>query len=276
MNHRNREEGWKYAKISGHKNEEKIGNLLNDNEDFFLKLAFRLDKENITGKVKIGGLNETNYESVLDNKTKSKTDMKISFVDNTKINISIKKSLGGQVFLIKTSRFIKGFEIQFNTEIPKKVKKAMMLFWGEDPNIEKAIRNFGEKNDESIKKYENRKKRLVAESLKRFDYSLYKEMLKWFKNNIDKITLFCFSTGLIKNKNEWADYIWYKNNVDGNNNIDYLFKISDIIKKCCQNLDKIEYGERGGGTTIQLPFGFVQWHQESMQFHHKYEKINAL
>ena len=39
------------------------------------------------------------------------------------------------------------------------------------------------------------------------------------------------------------------------------------------------YGPRNGGSTIQLPFGFVQWHSPrkiipgNIQFHHDYDKI---
>lgn len=36
------------------------------------------------------------------------------------------------------------------------------------------------------------------------------------------------------------------------------------------------YGYKNGGTTIQLPFGFVQWHQSSMQFHHSFDKIRNI
>ena len=42
------------------------------------------------------------------------------------------------------------------------------------------------------------------------------------------------------------------------------------------------YGARNGGSTIQLPFGFVQWHSPrkiipgNLQFHHSYEKIKSL
>ena len=36
------------------------------------------------------------------------------------------------------------------------------------------------------------------------------------------------------------------------------------------------FGTTNGGTTIQLPFGFVQWHQHQMQFHHNYYKIKIL
>ena len=34
MNQRNRSSGWKYAKLSGHTNEENIRNQINDNKDF--------------------------------------------------------------------------------------------------------------------------------------------------------------------------------------------------------------------------------------------------
>ena len=43
-----------------------------------------------------------------------------------------------------------------------------------------------------------------------------------------------------------------------------------------------EYGNKTGGSTIQLPFGMVQWHSPTkkipgdMQFHHSYEKIMEL
>ena len=42
------------------------------------------------------------------------------------------------------------------------------------------------------------------------------------------------------------------------------------------NYYAITYGNNNGGTTIQLPFGFVQWHKGQMQFHHSYEKIRNL
>lgn len=51
----------------------------------------------------------------------------------------------------------------------------------------------------------------------------------------------------------------------------------DDAKKCMEN--KAFYGTRTGGSTIQLPFGFVQWHSPKkiipgeIQFHHKYNEI---
>ncbi len=72
--------------------------------------------------------------------------------------------------------------------------------------------------------------------------------------------------------------LWYKNELS-ENDLDDLFLIDEIKKKLPKNA---EFGNRNGGTTIQLPFGFVQWHSPtkvipgSIQFHHNYIKIKEL
>ena len=35
-------------------------------------------------------------------------------------------------------------------------------------------------------------------------------------------------------------------------------------------------GKTLGGTTIQLPFGFVQWHQGQIQFHHNLDLMRKI
>jgi len=268
---RNRADGWQHAKISGHKNELNIENLLKT-ESFFSSFSKRIGKANISAKISIGGIKEKNVDSILGDTTKSKTDLKISYNDNSTFNISIKKSLGGQVYLIKASRFIIGYEKLFNSTIPNNIKEAILLFWGEHSEIDNYIKNYGEKNIKSIKDYENRKQRLVANSLKNYSNKLYLDLLNWFKQNIDKITKFCFSTGLSASESEYAEYVWYYNTV-GENEVDKLIKIEDIINNIKKHTDQIYYGSKNGGTTINLPFGFVQWHQNSMQFHHSFDKI---
>lgn len=270
---RNRSTGWKHAKLSGHANESELEYRINSNQNQFDSLCTRiLGVESLTGSVEIGGLNETNVSSILGNTTKSKTDMKVNLKGYKSINISIKKSLGGQLYLIKTSRFIDGFEKHFKTEIPEDVKIAMMIFWGEHKNIINIVDKFGEKDNIKIKNYENRKHRLVAKSLLAHNEIIASNMIDWFKKNIENITLFCFSYGLASEPSDWANYIWYKNLVD-DKNYDYIFEIEDISKSSGGNSNFIDFGNINGGTTIQLPFGFVQWHQGQMQFHHTYNKI---
>ncbi len=87
------------------------------------------------GKASIGGLCEESVSSLLGSKTKSKTDLIVEWNDNTSSKISIKKSRGGQVYLIGTSRFISGFELHFKEKIPDDVKEALYLFFGENKDI---------------------------------------------------------------------------------------------------------------------------------------------
>ena len=105
---RDRSAGWSYAKKSGHQNETNIFNLLKNDLEFKESLEFIL-KSNIKD-FNIGGLNEKSVVSVFNKSlTKSKTDLKI-ISDNRTFNFSIKKSRGGQVYLITIPRFINGIK----------------------------------------------------------------------------------------------------------------------------------------------------------------------
>lgn len=111
MEHRDRSTGWKHAKLSGHKNEDIVKINLDKNKDFqadFLKKINRSDASII--RTSIGGLHETNVPSVNGRKTKSKTDLKVYLDTDEVINVSIKKSLGGQVYFIRAGLFIDTFE----------------------------------------------------------------------------------------------------------------------------------------------------------------------
>ena len=268
---RNRSQGWQYAKLSGHQNEENIKDRLENDKEYRLSFCEIFNKNDIS-LVDIGGINETNVSSVLNDSTKSKTDLTVVFDDNESKKISIKKSEGGQVYLIKTSRFINGYEKIFE-EIPEMVKKSLLLYFGEDEETKDILINensgiIGSK----VRTYEKRKNRLTWSTLKVYNEEMANSMLEWIKNNIANITRFCFSTGLSSDKNSFADYVWYMNTVD-NNNLDNLYSIDDITEAVEKNKDNIIIGPRNGGTTIVLPFGHLQWHKESMQFHHKKKSI---
>ena len=200
--------------------------------------------------------------------------MHLFLKDNSSINISIKKSAGGQVFLIGVNRFIEGFEKQFKKAIPVNVKRAISLYWGTASDTKTIAEEYGGAN----KAYELRKHRIVKETLDRYDSSLSKALIDWFNDSILEIFDFCFSMGLATNESDWANVIWYRNEL-AENDMDDLYYIEDIKKKLTQTA---EYGNKTGGSTIQLPFGFVQWHSPRkiipgcMQFHHSYEKIKKL
>lgn len=275
MSQRNRAEGWRHAKLTGHENEALIESLTENDSNIQSRiLECALKKNAVVKQVDFGGLKETDVDCVLGGKTKSKTDMHVYLEDGTSINISIKKSAGGQVYLIGIDRFIAGFEAQFNRIIPEKVKRALSLYFGNAEDVQAIVAEYGAK----FKAYETRKNRLTKETMDRYDPSLSMALLEWVNSNVADLFAYCFSMGLASDKNDWANVIWYRNELK-ENEMDDLFYIPAIQAKMKPTA---EYGTRTGGSTIQLPFGFVQWHSPTkaipgcMQFHHSYEKIKEL
>ena len=115
-----------------------------------------------------------------------------------------------------------------------------------------------------------------ASTLKKYDQHLYDSMLNWFIDNIQSIAKLCFSMGAVEDKTEWSEFIWYINLLD-EIDLDTIFSIDDICNAITNYANsETFYSSKNGGTTIQLPFGFVQWHQKQMQFHHMYSKLIKL
>lgn len=277
MEHRDRATGWQHAKLSGHKNEDMVKKLLDTNRDFQQHFLNRVNRSNETIiKTSIGGLHETNVPSVNGNKTKSKTDLKVYLSSNELINVSIKKSLGGQVYFVRAGLFINTFEQQFNTKIPIPVQRAINLFWAAADDAVEIIEKFADKSNKKTFDLQIRHKSLNATTLKIYDEKLYLDLLNWFADNAYKIAKLSFSMGAILNKNDWSDFIWYINLL-GENNTDDIFHIEELCNAVQRvAMEETYFSSTNGGTTIQLPFGFVQWHQGQLQFHHNYNKLYAI
>ena len=158
--------------------------------------------------------------------------------------------------------------------MPQNIKRSFKLFFaGADDTLKiienTEVDNIEDKKKEEIKKYEMRKNRITWITFKKYDLKLSNTFIEWFKDNISNIFLFCFERGLSKNKSEWADHVWYKNELE-ENNVDAIFNISKLSKIIDNKKFKsmIVPGKSLGGTTIQLPFGSVQWHLGQIQFRH--------
>lgn len=275
MSTRNRTEGWQHAKRSGHENEKLVAELTAQNVNVQQKLLSCANLHNVyIQSVKYGGLYETDVDCILGGKTKSKTDMWIYLSNGKKLNVSIKKDEGGQVFLISIDRFIKGFELQYKKKIPNYVKRAISLYFGSADDTLDIVKKYGGIN----KNLENRKHRLVADTLKAYDRELYDRLLQWFNDNISDLFDFCFAKGLSSNADDWAHIVWYKNLI-GENEFDKMIYLPHLQNRIPHTA---EYGTKNGGSTIQLPFGFVQWHSPSkaipgkLQFHHNFSKVGLL
>lgn len=272
---RNRAEGWQHAKLTGHQNEQLLAELTA--KDMLVQQRL-LSCAHLSGvsieKVEYGGLCETDVECILGGRTKSKTDMWLHLSDGNRLNVSIKKDEGGQVFLIGIDRFINGFEMQYGKTIPDDVCRAISLYFGSASDTIDIIEHYGGRNQN----LELRKHRLVADTLKAYDSHLYDCLLQWFNDNIFELFDFCFARGLASNPVDWAQIVWYKNMV-GENQFDTMIYLPDLRGHIPHSA---EYGTRNGGSTIQLPFGFVQWHSPrkiipgNLQFHHTFSKVEEL
>ncbi len=278
MIYRDRASGWQHAKLSGHKNEDLVKTLLDENTQysrFFLdRIGFNNDKIDYTT---VGGLREKNVPSIFGRrKTKSKTDLKIFLKSGNIINVSVKKSLGGQVYYVRPGIFIDIFEKQFNKSIPSSVKRAINLFWAAADDALEIIEACADRSNEKNYELQVRHASLNATTLMSYSEKLYYDMLNWFADNSYEIAKLCFSMGAVSDSDEWSDYIWYKNLI-GENDVDDIFLIEEICaKSACFATERTFYGDAYGGTTIQLPFGFVEWHHGQLQFHHKYNRIVEL
>lgn len=271
MSTRNRAEGWKHAKLSGHTNEELITERINSDTNFNKLLARRLNINTALKLATVGGLCETNVLDVFGGKTKSKTDLVLHW-QSGKTNISIKKSASGQVYLIGVQRFIDGFERQFNKAVPADVERAIRLFIAGAHDVQEILtqKKLSVGVMPKIRNYEQAKNRLTWKTLEKYNSELNECLLEWFKSNIKEIALFCFERGLSAKKDDWANFVWYHNEVEEEVK-DCLFSVNEMVEELssANSIAQITPGSVGGGTTLKLPFGFLQWHQSQIQFHHQ-------
>ena len=268
-------------KITGHQNEEEIAKKLNENKDFRQHFCERLklDEKDFVSAI-AGGLNASKEDGVI-GKTTGKSDIAVSWKNHPSTNISIKKRPSGQVYLITAKNFIAAYEAQYQTTIPEKVKTALALFTGEHPHAKEIL----DKTDISVDGQKAREiaheqnSRLMFDVISNYDKDMAQELLAWLKDNIVSICEFCFSAGAVKDHENWANILWYKNLVDEEwQGLDYMVSIEDLKEALGKNGENniVEKGPQNAGSSIHLPFGHLQYHKQSLQFHQKMSKIQQL
>lgn len=266
----NRSQGWQTAKLEGHLNEDFF-----TSENIPPKIKNILEKNETIISIQGGGSKEVRVETIFGYKAPSKTD-KVVLTNKKRHTISLKKSKTGQVYLIDSNRFFNGFEIWYDSEVPSEVREIMGLFTGESIDVQNVLQD-SKVLEQNMKLSESqRTQRLCFDALEVYDSSKVSQTVAWFRENIGLITDYVFSRGLSKDVVEFAEYLYYKNFLDKNNPIDKVFKISELVELCERNLHLVQLGSRFGRTSIQLPFGHLQMHQNSLQFHHNFDKINEL
>jgi hypothetical protein len=215
--------------------------------------------------------------------TTSKVDLSMKWSTGEVINISLKKSKGGQVWLVSAPRFISAMEFHLKQKLNAEVLIGISLFIGGsnlsnfENYFEKALAS-DKKNYPSIAQQELHQSRLVAKSIAANFPSVWEATLNFFNANIDLITRLSFAQGLAKSPKDAADLIIYNKVTDG----PFIFPIPRIIKNVKSSIKQISIvaGPKNGGSTLLLPTGFLQMHHPQgdnlLQFHHQYKKISKL
>lgn len=267
---RSRSEGWEKAKYEGHLNEDSF-----TRDNVSSEILSILDEDEHIVSISGGGSNELKVVTLFGYKAPSKTD-KVIRTNKRSITISLKKSDGGQVYLIPSDKFFSGFEIWYDKEVPSEVGEIITLFTGESDDVENVLMDERVMEENMKVSPTQRTRRLCFDALDVYDSTKVSQTLEWFRENIGLIADYVFSRGLSNDSDEFAEYLYYKNFLDENNHMDEVFKISDLVDLCQSNSHMVEFGQRYGRTSIQLPFGHVQMHKDVLQFHHSYEKIRNL
>ncbi len=269
-------------KVSGHKNEEMIAEALNRNAAFRAHFCERIGvNESDFVAATAGGRCAPQVESVIGGKTAEKTDIRILWKGGSLTNISLKKDAAGQVYLVTARNFVAVYEAQYNVTVPDKVRRALALFIGEAEDS-RAILDATDISVDGEKvrgiAYEQNY-RLVFEVIRDYDATMASMLLDWLKKQIASVCELCFSAGAVSDRDKWANVLWYKNLVDADGQgLDFLVPINRIVSALVKNGNRnvVERGPKNGGSTIQLPFGHLQYHLKQLEFYQQLKKIQSL
>ncbi len=196
-------------------------------------------------------------------------------------NISIKKRASGQAYLVTARNFVSVYEAQYGVKVPESVRKALSLFIGENPQSRRILESTdisvdGEKA-RTIAKEQNC--RLMFDVIRAYDPRMASALLAWLEDRIVGVFELSFSAGAVRDRKKWADVLWYKNLVDADGQgLDFMVPMSDI-KNALGRLHGSHFvskGPKNAGSTIQLPFGHLQYHLRQLEFYQQLMKIEKL
>ena len=269
------------AKTSGHENELLIAASLNADKEFRTHFCGRIGRdENEFVSAEAGGKNAKQEISVLGGKTAGKTDVSVLWKDGSHTNISVKKRASGQVYLVTARNFVAAYEAQYNVIVPSRVCRALAFFIGEDPESQSIL----EATDISIDGSKYRKQayeqncRLMFSVIKNYDPNMATELISFIHDKLDNVFELCFAAGAVKDRSLWSNVLWYKNLVDEEGmGLDYLVSIPVVKAAIQRQLPQltVEPGKHPG-STIQLPFGHLQYFHKQLEFYQKLKKIQSL
>lgn len=277
---RNRSEGWQFAKKDGHQNEQDFGEKLRRRPELAAKIYEYVFETTPSSELEISVDGNMRVEGFDGLPTTSKCDLRLKPSNGGRAaNLSLKKSEGGQAWLVSPSRFLEILEFHLGTTVDHEAKRALWLFIGGD-NLPMSAREVFEKGlslsktaTPEIAKLEKAQSRLSLNSIAAVDKIGYESLLDLFRSHFELITRLVFGLGASAELDTEAQAIVYNRHDKGVQ----IFRIEDVMNSDTSTKELIDRGPRNGGTTIWLPFGFLQMHhpqgQNLLQFHHKRTNI---
>jgi hypothetical protein len=280
---RSRSEGWQHAKKDGHANETQFAKELLQNRNFISEIEKKIGTKlpGVSPRVDVDGSKQV--KSIFGDLTVSKVDLALKWQNLDSVNISLKKSPSGQVWLVTLPRFVAAIEYHSGKKLTGEELMGLSLFIGGENlgRYEKYYREALLNDSELFPRIANQEKhqsRLVASSIERNFPSIWQSTLRFMNKNIALITKLSFAQGLAESPLDSANLIVYNKKKGG----PAVFLIPKIIAESSNSVRScpIKAGPRNGGSTLILPTGFLQMHHpkgsNQLQFHHKYEEILKL
>lgn len=298
MTQRNRAEGWEHAKRSGHQREIDLAAELRSDSKFsswFHEEIFGTP-ESIAPLVATSGASMDRVPSVLGDLTIPKIDFEVVWPhsDEATTRVSLKKSETGQVWLVTRDRFVRGFEAQFDQSVPDVVVEGLRLFIGplnESEMMQELAGRplFGGISRSSGVPQELHQRRFVAATLDAYFREIWRETLGWFRSETHRIADLCFCRGLAAQPEHYASGLLYSINDPSSGAVgNHYFGLTELTNRIQSLAPELRAfaGPRSGGSTVILPFGFLQMHNprprgqaswnNQLQFHHQLKKLQAL
>ena len=282
---RNRAQGWKHAKKTGHSNEISFGRSLVASPSEALRiLRLKFGSLEIDPKlldVSVDGAKKVASVIQDGQLTTSKVDL-VLMHGTQSVAVSLKKSDSGQAWLIQVDRFCEVMN-RNRRPVPKDALKALRLFIGGhnlkglELDFLKALAS-SERLTPELAAREKKQQRLVAATLSREFNKEWRDLLDYFDKNVSLISDLMFARGCAKNREDFAEVLVY-NKAQPTSRV-FLLKELIVFIDRRKKLFPVVPGTKNGGSAIVFPAGNLQMHKprgnHQMQFRHDLARISSI
>ncbi len=272
-----RSKGWSTAKRTGHEYEHELFELGTEDAQSFVKQlgSFTNKPGNRIAEVKVpyGAI-----ETLLGDKSEGKPDARLTFENEDRFNLSIKKpgsQANGQAHLSTLDRFKKAWREISGRPLDIEVVKYLELFIGKDgvsdiqelaPGVVPTSRLHA-RTQQSLDVHQVR---LSAATIASYKPATAKAFMQWARSEAVLIADVFLFRGYAANKQDYAQGIWFGR--------EQKLVMREALLAGVKRHPQVHIGASGG--TVRFPWGFLQFHaprgRRQLQAHWESGKIISL